>query len=92
VLRERVALFDRERPGLAGEGWSPIRMVPAGESERAIRWGEALVDRGYFVTVAFFPVVPRGRAQLRIALTAAHGESEVRGLAAALREVEATVG
>lgn len=83
TLREKVALFDTEA-GRA-EPFCPIRMVQAGTPERCIRLGEALLARGYFATTAFFPVVPCDHAQLRLVVTAAHGDEALRGVARALR-------
>jgi len=85
-LRRKVALFD-EVLGRS-EPFSPLRIVPAGDSDTAIDWAERLLQRGYFVTAAFFPVVPRDSAQLRVALTVDHEDDDVAGLATCLRELE----
>ncbi len=87
TLRERVALFD-ELTGRT-EPFSPIRMVPVGDDARSIELGAALRERGWFVSASFFPIVPRGEAQLRICLTVDHSEADVRGLVEALRAVKA---
>lgn len=83
TLRAKVAVFDEtlDQP----QPFSPIRMIHAGSEERCLRLGEALLARGYFLTVAFFPVVPRGNAQLRLAITVAHDDADIRGVAQAIR-------
>ncbi len=83
TLRERVQTFDDAlgRPGLP---FSPIRMIPMGSADEAIDVGERLIDSGYFVSVALFPVVPRDEPQLRVCVTAAHEDAQVRRLAARL--------
>lgn len=81
-LRERVALFDRLRGEVAP--FSPIRMVPIGDEQEAIRTARSLLDEGLFVSVAFFPIVPRNQAQLRICLAANHSPLEIATLCAAL--------
>lgn len=83
-LRARVSLFDDELER-ADLPFSPIRMVPMASATAAMDAGEALVDAGFFVSVALFPVVPREAPQLRVCLTAAHDEEEVRRVAAAIR-------
>lgn len=85
-LRRRVALFDALVPG-EREGFSPIRMIPQHSAEDAMRVGESLIARGWFVTVAMFPVVPRDAPQLRLCLTVGHHEDDVRGVVEALRDV-----
>jgi 7-keto-8-aminopelargonate synthetase-like enzyme len=85
-LRENVALFDAATADLKErEGFSPIRMVPVGDEDRAVAVGERLLADGYYVPVAFYPVVPRQNAQLRICVTARHTEEQIRGLAEAIR-------
>lgn len=83
TLVDKVALFDGLR-GIA-EPMSPIRMVPLTSRDQALDVGEALVERGFFVTVALYPVVPRERPQLRVCLTVEHRDDDIRGLADALR-------
>lgn len=84
-LRAKVARFDRAR-GL-DLPFSPIRMVPLSSSDEALRAGERLIDEGFFVTVAMYPVVPRDQPQLRVCVTSAHSEDEVDGLTDALDRV-----
>ncbi|HET6857983.1 MAG TPA: aminotransferase class I/II-fold pyridoxal phosphate-dependent enzyme [Streptomyces sp.] len=88
TLRERVALYDE----LMGERlpFSPIRMVPIGDEENALKAGEALLDAGYFASVVFFPIVRRRSAQLRLCIAANHSESDIRGIAAALKQARST--
>ncbi len=86
TLREKVALFDR----LTGrdEPFSPIRMFPVGDDQKAIAFAERLKQQGFFVTVTFFPIVPRGDAQLRMCITVDHRDEDLRRLAAALAELK----
>jgi 8-amino-7-oxononanoate synthase len=83
VLRDKLALFDHEMEQSAA--FSPIRMVPVGRAEDCIRLGQILLELGYFVTVAFFPVVPRDNAQLRLAIAAGHDDEDLRGVANSIR-------
>ncbi|MEU2036721.1 aminotransferase class I/II-fold pyridoxal phosphate-dependent enzyme [Nocardia amamiensis] len=87
TLRERVTLFDE----LMGEPlpFSPIRMVMIGDEQDAISAGEEMLRQGYYVSVVFFPIVRRRSAQLRVCIAANHTEADIRGLAAALKRVQA---
>jgi 7-keto-8-aminopelargonate synthetase-like enzyme len=82
-LREITGLFDH-CTGLRRE-ISPIRMIPIGDEGSAIEHANALKDAGYFTSVAFFPIVPKGEAQLRISLAATHTEDQILGLVKRLR-------
>jgi len=86
-LRRKVALFDslvgRELP------FSPIRMVEVGDERRAIELGDALKERGHFVSVTFFPIVARGNAMLRICLGVGHADEDITELVGSLRELGA---
>jgi DNA-binding beta-propeller fold protein YncE len=86
TLREKVELFDR----LTGraEPFSPIRMVAVGDDQKAIAWAERLKQQGFFVTVTFFPIVPRGEAQLRLCITVDHTDEDLTRLAAALADLK----
>ncbi|MBT2497888.1 glycine C-acetyltransferase [Agromyces sp. ISL-38] len=59
-------------------GEHPIVPVMFGDAVLTGRMAEALQGRGVFVTAFSFPVVPRGRARIRVQLSAAHSEEEVR--------------
>ncbi len=86
TLREKVARFDALMPGHS-EGFSPIRMVKRASAESALATGEGLIERGYFVTVALFPVVPRESPQLRVCLAVDHTEQDLTGLCAAIQSL-----
>jgi 7-keto-8-aminopelargonate synthetase-like enzyme len=72
LLLERVELFERaarlEDLELAPAQPSPIRFVPVGDESRTIELAAALLARGHYVNVAYYPAVPRGRAGLRVVL------------------------
>lgn len=86
-LERKVRLFDdvtgRDEP------FSPIRMVKVGSDEKAIALGAELKARGHFVSVTFFPIVPRGQAMLRICLGVDHRDDDVLALARSLEALGA---
>ncbi len=83
TLRARVAKFDELVPSESRD-FSPIRSLVIGDEEVARRLGERLLERGYLPSTAFFPVVARGRALLRLCLTVDHTDEQIAGFAAAL--------
>jgi 8-amino-7-oxononanoate synthase len=64
-----------------------ILPVVMGESQRALAASKTLESKGFLVTAIRPPTVPAGTARLRITLSAAHEESQVDGLIAALGEL-----
>lgn len=88
-LHELIARF-REgaiRLGLPlADSVTAIQPVLLGDSQLALAVSAALRERGYRVTAIRPPTVPENGARLRVALSAAHKESDVDGLIDALRE------
>lgn len=64
-----------------------IQPLIVGSNEEALRLSEALWARGIWVPAIRPPTVPAGSARLRITFSAAHGETDVDTLAAALSEL-----
>jgi glycine C-acetyltransferase len=58
-------------------GPTPIVPVIVGDTAKAIRMSEMLLDRGVFVTGFGFPVVPKGEARLRCQISAAHSRADL---------------
>jgi 8-amino-7-oxononanoate synthase len=90
-----LALAQRLRRGLGelgisaattADGQPVTSIVPVilGEPARALAASQALEQRGFLVTAIRPPTVPAGSARLRITLSAAHEESQVDALLAAL--------
>ncbi|GGI45265.1 glycine C-acetyltransferase [Agromyces flavus] len=98
-LRERLvanaALF-RELMTDAGfellPGSHPIVPVMFGDAALTARVADALQERGVYVTAFSYPVVPKGLARIRVQLSAAHTEDEVRRCVAAFAEARDAVG
>jgi 8-amino-7-oxononanoate synthase len=55
----------------------PIIEVPLGHADQVGAVGEFLFDRGIYVTLAAYPLVPRTEVGFRIQVTAANTDSEV---------------
>jgi glycine C-acetyltransferase len=58
-------------------GDTPIIPVILGETAKAIRMSELLLDEGVFVTGFGYPVVPQGQARVRCQISAAHTRGDL---------------
>ncbi len=89
-----AALIGLLREELALERWqlmasrTPIQPVVVGDNAEVVALARALWDEGLWVPAIRPPTVPHGSARLRISLTAAHTEEDVRRLAQTLNELE----
>jgi diguanylate cyclase (GGDEF)-like protein len=94
-LRERVWTHTQRvleclaRLGVATPNHSglPIVEVPLRDHERIGEVGQLLFDRGVYVTLAAYPLVPREEVGFRVQVTAANTDAEVDTLLAALEEL-----
>ncbi len=89
ALRRNSALF---RQLMSAEGFEllpgehPIIPVMFGGEDgarRAAQVAEAMLELGVYVIAFSYPVVPEGRARIRVQLSAAHSEDDVRRCVAA---------
>ncbi len=66
-----------------GVSATPITPVMLGEAPRAQQFSRQLFERGVFAMAIGFPTVPRGKARLRVMISAAHERADLdQGLAA----------
>jgi 8-amino-7-oxononanoate synthase len=66
----------------------PVIEVPLAHSEDIDRVGRYLFDRGVYVTMAAYPLVPKDEVGFRIQMTAANGEDQVGLLCDVLGELD----
>ena len=85
-LWENADYFKREMQGLGfdtGLSTTPITPIMLGEAPRAQEFSRKLFEDGVFAMAIGFPTVPRGKARLRVMLSAAHSREDLdRGLSA----------
>jgi 8-amino-7-oxononanoate synthase len=62
--------------GIQNESRSPIVPVMIGDEAAAVETSQRLFDRGIFVPAIRFPTVPKGKARLRVTVTAGHVSDE----------------
>lgn len=86
----REQLVERGFKPLPGD--TPIVPVILGETARAIRMSEMLLDEGVFVTGFGYPVVPKGQARVRCQVSAAHTREDLDEALAAFERVGQSLG
>jgi len=67
-------------------GEHPIVPVMVGDATRAARMAEHLLSRGIYVIAFSYPVVPLGKARIRIQVSAAHTMEQLSHAAALFKE------
>jgi len=96
-LQENSELFRRLMTEAGFEllpGSHPITpvMFPGEDGARtAAQIADAMLSRGVYVIAFSFPVVPKGKARIRVQLSAAHSEDDVRACVQAFVEARAEV-
>ena len=73
-------------------GATPIIPVILGETAKAIRMSEMLLDEGVFVTGFGYPVVPQGHARVRCQISASHSRDDLDFALRAFKKVGAKLG
>jgi 8-amino-7-oxononanoate synthase len=79
-LKSQIANRQLQIPGA-------IIPILTGDETKAVEAAAALRERGIFVPAIRYPTVARGKARLRVTLTAAHAAEDVSQLVAALRSI-----
>jgi glycine C-acetyltransferase len=98
TLKANTALFRSLMTGAGFEllpGTHPIRpvMFPGEDGARqAAQVADAMLEEGVYVIAFSFPVVPQGKARIRVQLSAGHSEEDIRACVAAFQAARETVG
>jgi glycine C-acetyltransferase len=93
-LRDNTALFRRR---MVEEGFDildgehPITPVMFGDAAVAGRIAEAMLEHGVYVIAFSYPVVPTGKARIRVQLSAAHSAEDVETCVRAFVAARASV-
>ena len=93
-LRANTAFFRRRMSELGLNilpGEHPIVPVMIGDAARAGRMAEYLLARGIYVIGFSYPVVPMGKARIRIQVSAAHTVAQLSRAAEAFKDAEAAL-
>lgn len=79
-LWENTDYFKREMLGLGfdiGVSTTPITPIMLGEAPLAQNFSRQLFEHGIFAMALGFPTVPRGKARLRVMISAAHSQDDL---------------
>jgi glycine C-acetyltransferase len=94
ALRNNSALF---RSRMSAEGFDllpgehPITPVMFGDAVLAGKIAQAMLERGVYVIAFSYPVVPNGKARIRVQLSAAHSAADIETCVAAFVAARAEV-
>jgi len=98
-LREQLERNShRFREGMAAAGFTlagaghPIIPVMLGDARVAGELADRLLDEGIFVIAFSFPVVPQGKARIRVQMSAAHSDDDVTSAVDAFTRVGREIG
>jgi glycine C-acetyltransferase len=85
-LWTNTEFFKREIQAIGfdpGKSTTPITPIMLGEAPLAQRFSRRLFEEGVFAMAIGYPTVPKGRARIRVMISAAHSQSDLeQGLAA----------
>ncbi len=81
---DRLTELDIATPNVSGYPIIELSLVDADQIDEA---GDYLFERGVYVTIASYPIVPKKEVGFRIQLTAANTDAEVDHLNAVLGEL-----
>jgi glycine C-acetyltransferase len=71
---------------------TPVMFPGEDGARQAAQIADAMLDEGVYVIAFSYPVVPQGKARIRVQLSAGHSEDDVRACVAAFRAARDTVG
>ena len=98
-LRDRLhenTRFFRNEMTMAGfnivPGEHPIVPIMLGDATLAVRMAESLLVRGIYVIAFSYPVVPPGKARIRVQVSAVHTRSDLQEAVAAFSAVKSELG
>jgi glycine C-acetyltransferase len=94
-LRENTAWFRERMTGLGFDvlpGDHPIVPVMLGDAALAARMAEVLLQKGVYVIGFSYPVVPIGKARIRVQLSCAHTRADLERAVDAFADARAELG
>jgi len=93
---ERNTIFFREQMTAAGfdilPGEHPIVPIMLYDARLSQNFAQELLNEGIYVIGFFYPVVPKGKARIRVQISAAHEQSDLEQAIAAFTKVGKALG
>ncbi|QDU59045.1 glycine C-acetyltransferase [Aeoliella mucimassa] len=72
-------------------GEHPIVPIMLGDARLATSMADKLLELGIYVIGFYYPVVPMGKARIRVQISAAHSEKDLRGAVEKFKQAKAVV-
>lgn len=95
-LRDNVRFFQSEAKAakftFAADSQHPIQPLLVGDSAKAKELKLALFEAGFLVTNINYPVVPKGRDEIRIQISAAHTQEDIKEFIQSLQNAAKKIG
>jgi len=98
-LRDRLeANTMRFREGMTAAGFAirpgihPIVPIMLGDARLSMQMADAMLKKGIYVIGFSYPVVPKGKARIRVQISAAHSDADIDKALAAFAEVGRDLG
>lgn len=94
-LMNNTQLFRREMTAAGFDilpGEHPIVPIMLGDANLATGMADKLLELGIYVIGFYYPVVPMGKARIRVQVSAAHSEDDLRGAVEKFKQAKAAVG
>jgi glycine C-acetyltransferase len=89
-LMENTKFFREQMTGLGFSilpGEHPIVPIMIGDAARATQMSDALLEKGIYVIGFSYPVVPQGKARIRVQISAAHTRADLEFAVQSFKEV-----
>jgi glycine C-acetyltransferase len=98
-LRDKLEVNTKHfRQGMTHMGWNilpgehPIQPIMLGDAVVAGRVAEAMLDKGVYVIAFSYPVVPQGKARIRVQISAAHSREDLDFALSKFAETKREIG
>lgn len=89
TLRANIRYFDERVPTRTKGEDFPIKIIDVGPEALAVDCSRRLLEQGFYSSAVFFPIVPKGRAGLRVMLRSNLSPEDLQRLCDAVLEVSA---
>lgn len=86
ALQQRIAIFDEMVETEQRANGFPLKVVHVGDEARSVEASAQLLERGFYTSAVFFPIVRRGHAGLRVMIRADNRPEDLRAFGLALQE------
>ncbi len=86
-LQDNITYFDQLINSAYAGSPLPIRVIMLGEPETALKVAKQIYDQGFYTSAVFFPIVPKGKAALRMMVRADMSRESILKFSQVLHEV-----